>query len=239
MTGNDYAERLKATSNARQAAMAAASPTPSPNNANTVGEKMKEIHNARQAKMAAASPTSSPNNANTVGEKMKAMHNARQARIAAAPDIPAGKANRNLLEDVQKSPPLNTPPPIKPDEQNKPPSISEQVKTVRKMREDEKKKQKRMADEKVMEIGRKMIEKTYKNVTKARVINPRSIGPLYKPTSKNPYSYRGPANYTNPTTAPIDMRNGIINPPKNNEFGGGGRKHQLKSILDLLNDILS
>jgi hypothetical protein len=99
-------EKMKEMHNAREAAMAAASPTPSPNNANTVGEKHKEIHNARQAKMAAASSTSSSNNTNTVGEKLKEMHNAREARMASAlyrndlepfggngPDIPADKSN--------------------------------------------------------------------------------------------------------------------------------------------------
>jgi peptidoglycan hydrolase-like protein with peptidoglycan-binding domain len=132
-------EKMKEMHNAREAAMAAASPTPSPNNANTVGEKMKEIHNARQAKMAAASLTSSPNNTNTVGEKMKEMHNARQARIAAAPDIPAGKANPNLLENVLKSPPPEAKP--QSSQLDRPrPSMTQQVKTARKAREDAEKK---------------------------------------------------------------------------------------------------
>jgi hypothetical protein len=145
------------------------------NNADTVGEKMKEMHNAREAAMAAASPTPSPNNADTVGEKMKKMHNAREARLAAAPDkddlepfggrgadIPADKSNiekalarkalqleeeqkaarnprfkrsyRNLLEDVDKRQALKTPPPPSElDKKQTHPNISEQVQNIKEL----------------------------------------------------------------------------------------------------------
>jgi peptidoglycan hydrolase-like protein with peptidoglycan-binding domain len=147
-SGNDYGERLKATSNARQARAAAA---PSANNTNTVGEKLKEMHNAREARMAAAPdrddlesfggrgpdiPADKTNVEKALAIRArKVLQQQEQKKAAKNPRF--NRTYRSLLEDVQNKQPLKTPePPSKLDEQKQTrPNISQQVANIEKQRE--------------------------------------------------------------------------------------------------------
>jgi peptidoglycan hydrolase-like protein with peptidoglycan-binding domain len=149
MAGNDYAERLKATSNARQARAAAASTTPSTNNgsnANIVGEKLKAMHSAREARMAAApdrddlepfGPDNPTNVEKALAIRARKVLQQQQEEEKATKNPRFNRSYRNLLEDVQKRQPVKTTtPPSKLDEQKQNrPSISQQTANIEKQRE--------------------------------------------------------------------------------------------------------